>query len=168
MKGIVYWITGLSGAGKTTIGKELYHIMKQNKNNIVILDGDELRKVFGNDLGYSQEDRKKCAMRYSNICKMLSDQGIDVICCTISMFHEIREWNRENIERYKEIYIKVPIDILRQRNQKELYSGVEKGSKMNVAGMDMDVEFPLHPDITIENLGNKLPKDIAYKILDQL
>ena len=100
----VYWITGLSGAGKTSVGLLLYKKMKQNYPNTVFLDGDVLREVFGNDLGYTREERIKCAMRYARLCKMLQEQEMNVICCTISMFDEIRSWNRENIGNYREIY----------------------------------------------------------------
>ena len=98
--GIVYWITGPAGAGKTTIGKLLYEKIKETEPNTVFLDGDTLREVFGNDLGYSKEDRRKCAMRYSRLCAMLQSQGMNVICCTISMFDSVREWNRANISNY--------------------------------------------------------------------
>ena len=91
----VYWITGLAGAGKTTIGKLLYEKIREKESNTVFLDGDILREVFGNDLGYSKEDRRKCAMRYSRLCAMLQRQGMNVICCTISMLDSVRDWNRE-------------------------------------------------------------------------
>ena len=61
--GTVYWITGLSGAGKTTIGKLFFRKLKSKKESSIFLDGDELRNVFGNDLGYSREERMQCAMR---------------------------------------------------------------------------------------------------------
>ena len=115
--GRVFWITGLSGAGKTTIGYLLYTKLKIQKNSIVFLDGDELRKIFGNDLGYSKEDRLKSATRNSRLCKLLSDQGIDVICCTISMFDTIREWNRQNIKNYFEIYLDVSLETLKNRKK---------------------------------------------------
>ena len=120
--GYVYWITGLSGAGKTSIGKSLYQKLKQKSPNTVFLDGDVLREVFGNDLGYTREERIKCAMRYARLCKMLQEQGLNVICCTISMFDCIRAWNRENIENYREIYVRVSMEVLKQRNQKGLYN----------------------------------------------
>lgn len=110
--GAVYWITGLSGAGKTTIGKRLYEKIKLQYSNTVFLDGDELRIVFGNDLGYTQDDREKCAMRYARLCDFLQKQDMNVICCTISMFHSVREWNRFHIANYKEIYIKADIETL--------------------------------------------------------
>ena len=106
----VYWITGLSGAGKTTIGKLFYEKLKTEHPNTVFLDGDMLRKVFGDDLGYTREERIKCAMRYSRLCAMLQEQGMHVVCCTISMFDCVRDWNRENINNYREIYIKVSMD----------------------------------------------------------
>lgn len=161
----VYWLTGLSGAGKTTIGRVLYRELRKDYSNLVFLDGDELRQVFGNDLGYSKEDRYRCAMRYARICRLLSKQEIITICCTISMFDEVRKWNRENIRNYTEVYIKVPIEILKKRNQKGLYSGIEDGSSEDVVGMDLELELPKHPDIILENNGKLTPEEIASIIL---
>ena len=151
MEGRLYWITGLAGAGKTTIGTLLYQYLKEQYSNTVIFDGDVLRQVFGNDLGYSREERFQCAMRYSRLCKLLVDQGIHVICCTISMFDEVREWNRAHIDNYLEIYIKVPIWVLEERNQKNLYQEARKGSVKDVVGVDLELQFPKNPDILIIN-----------------
>lgn len=159
-KGIVYWITGLSGAGKTTIAKLLYDKLKSKKDNVVFLDGDVLREVFGSDIGYSQEDRRKSAMRNSRLCKELSEQGIDVICATISMFDTCREWNRKNIKNYKEIYIKVPMNVLIERNQKGLYSGALNGDIKNVMGIDIDFQEPKNPDMVVINDGSRKLKEI--------
>lgn len=159
--GNVYWITGLSGAGKTTVSKALYNKLKSKKDNVVFLDGDILRDVFGNDLGYTKEDRLKSAMRNSRLCKMLSEQGIDVICATISMFDEVRKYNRDNILGYKEIYLSVSLEVLKERNQKKLYSNGN-----NVVGMDIEFEEPKCPDIVIENNGSISVDEIINKILN--
>lgn len=163
-KGTVYWITGLSGAGKTTIGSALYTEIKKEKDSIVLLDGDVLRETFGNDLGYTKEDRFQCAMRYGRICRMLSEQDIDVICCTISMFNKVRNWNREHIENYVEIYLRVPIEILKQRDQKQLYSGIQNGTSMDVVGMDLELELPERSELIIDNTGEKAIADIVKEI----
>ncbi|MBD5468174.1 MAG: adenylyl-sulfate kinase [Lachnospiraceae bacterium] len=164
-KGTVYWITGLSGAGKTTIGKALYNEIKKERDNVVLLDGDVLRETFGNDLGYTKEDRFQCAMRYGRICRMLSEQDITVICCTISMFNEVREWNRGHIENYVEVYLRVPIEILKQRDQKQLYSGIKNGTSMDVVGMDLELELPEHSEIVIDNTGEKSIEDTVEEIM---
>lgn len=163
--GTVYWITGLSGAGKTTIGKLLYEKMKETYPNTVFLDGDTMRKVFGEDLGYSQEDRRKCAMRYSRLCAILQEQGMNVICCTISMFDGVREWNRENIRNYKEIYVKVSMDTLKARDQKGLYSGLTEEKQREVVGVHLAIEEPKNPDLILINDGESSPKEQAEKIL---
>lgn len=157
--GTVYWITGLSGAGKTTIGKLFYDKIKADHLDTVFLDGDVLRKVFGDDLGYSREDRKKCAMRYSRLCAMLQEQGMNVVCCTISMFDSVREWNRHNIQNYKEIYVKVSMNTLQRRDQKGLYSGVTTEEQKEVVGVHMDNEEPKYPDLILENDGEKTPME---------
>lgn len=161
MDGTVFWITGLSGAGKTTVGKVLYHKIREAGSNVVFLDGDMLRAVFGDDLGYSREDRLRSAKRNARISHLLASQGINVVCCTISMFEEVRRWNRENNENYMEVYLKVPIDILRERNQKNLYVEAED----ELVGLGIGMEEPECPDIEVVNNGVRTPEDIADEIM---
>jgi adenylylsulfate kinase len=155
-KGTVYFFTGLSGAGKTTIGGLFYRRLKARKDNVVLLDGDQLRPVFCEDMGYTDEDRLKAAWRAFRVCRMLSNQGIDVVCCSISMYSEVRRWNRSNIDNYKEIYIRARKETLLRRNQKGLYT-----SGKNVVGMDLPFDEPKSPDITIENDGAETPESIV-------
>jgi adenylylsulfate kinase-like enzyme len=161
--GTVYWITGLSGAGKTTIGKLLYNKLKGKKNNVVFLDGDLLREVFGNDLGYSKNERYISAMRNARLCKLFSDQGIDVVCATISMFNIVRAWNRENIMQYKEIYLKVSLDVLSKRNQKGLYYTEAD----HLVGLGVEMEEPENPDVLVENNGILTPLEVLDFILGE-
>ena len=156
--GFVYWVTGLSGVGKTTIGKLLYHVIKEKEQNTVFLDGDVLRAVFGGDLGYSKDDRQKCAMRYARLCSLLASQGINVICCTISMYGSVRDWNRNNIQGYREIYIKVPMHVLQMRNQKGLYSAADSKKNVDLVGVTCEMEEPKNPDIILFNDGALSPE----------
>lgn len=151
---MVYWLTGLSGAGKTTLGRLWYGELRR-RGAAVFLDGDELRQVFGDDLGFTEADRRKSAMRNARLCALLGGQGLDVVCCTISMFDSVREWNREHIPGYFEVYVKVSMDTLRRRDQKGLYSGAGG----NVAGVDFHVEEPKRPDLVLENDGRKTPEE---------
>ncbi|MFI3249356.1 MAG: adenylyl-sulfate kinase [Eubacteriales bacterium] len=143
----VYWITGLSGSGKTTIGRALQAELQRENQTVIFLDGDEMRPLLCPDLGYTEEDRRICALRYAGLCKLLHDQNFTVICCTISMFHQVRDWNRENIDRYFEIYIKVNENTLEQRDQKGMYSQ----KTQNMTGKDILAEFPRNPDCTVVN-----------------
>lgn len=159
----VFWITGLSGSGKSTVAALLYERLKHTRS-VVLLDGDVLREVFGADLGYTYEDRKKNAMRYSRMCKMISDQGISVICATISMFTEVRVWNKEHIQNYYEIYLNTPLELLFKRDQKKLYSRALSGKISNVLGVDMVFEEPEHSDVVIDNDGSLSPDAIVDRI----
>ena len=82
------------------------------------------------------------------------------------MFDEVRAWNRKNNKRYVEIFLNVNMDILKKRNQKEIYSRAEKGNMKNVLGVDMPVEFPKNPDIVLENDGRYTIKECVDKILN--
>lgn len=168
MKSNLYWITGLSGSGKTTIGTLFYSYLLENKKNVVYLDGDTLREILGDTDKYFPSERKILAKRYSQLSKILTEQGIDVVITTISMFHEVREWNRENIENYNEIYIKVPIEVLISRDQKNLYSRALKGEIKNVIGVDVAVEEPRNPDVVIINDGSRSPKNITNQLIEKL
>ena len=168
MKSNLYWITGLSGAGKSTIGTLFYHYLYKLKKNVVYLDGDLLREIFISDQQYSQDERKILAKRYSRLCKLLTDQGIHVVISTISMFHEIREWNRENIKNYYEIYIKVPIEVLVARDQKNLYSLALQGKVKNVIGIDVEAEEPINPDVIINNDGSSTPEELMNELIREL
>ena len=161
-KGILYWITGLSGAGKTTIGNRLYYEMRTKNDNTIILDGDILKKIAGTDLGYNREERLERAYRYCALCKLLTDQGINVIICTIAMFDEIRNWNRNHIEKYVEIFLDVNLEILMARNRKGLYSQ----TSVNIAGIDVEIEYPKNPDIIIKNDGSVSVKKSVQEILN--
>ena len=166
--GRVFWFTGLSGAGKTTIGRLFFALLRAHNAAAVFLDGDILREVFGNDLGHSREERLKSAMRNSKLCKMLSDQGIDVACATISLFRECQEWNRVHMPGYHEIYLRVPMKVLVERDQKQLYSRALRGEVKDVMGIDLPVEEPVRPEIIIDNDGSQAPEWIAKTLFEKL
>ncbi len=159
-KGTVYWITGLSGAGKTTVGTLFFNYLKTKKDNVIRLDGDVLREVF-QSYDYSQEGRKQLGYEYARLCRMIANQGIDVVICTIVMFDEVREWNRKNIDNYREVYLEVCMDELRRRDQKGIYSRAEANEEKNVSGVTWEAELPKHPDIVIKNYGEITPQ-IAF------
>ena len=157
--GTVYFFTGLSGAGKTTVGGLFYHRLKSTKPNAVYLDGDEIRLAFGEDVGYTHEERLRWAGRIFRVCKLLSDQGIDVVCCSIAMFDTVRCWNREHIPNYKEIYIRVKKETLIQRNQKGLYTAGH-----NVVGLDLPFDEPKSPDLILQNDGDRTPLELVEEV----
>jgi adenylylsulfate kinase-like enzyme/phosphohistidine swiveling domain-containing protein len=148
--GRVFWITGLSGAGKTTLGRELSNRLRAAGHPVTFLDGDALRSVIAEDLGHSKEDRRRSAMRNARLCRLLAEQGADVVCATISLFHEVQRWNRENIPGYREIYLRVPLEELQRRDSKGIYAGARR----DVVGLDVPAEAPEAPDLVLDNHGD--------------
>ncbi|MGA3239225.1 MAG: adenylyl-sulfate kinase [Bryobacteraceae bacterium] len=151
--GRVFWITGLSGAGKTTLGRELSNRLRAAGHPVTFLDGDALRSEIAEDLGHSAGDRRRSAMRNARLCRLLAEQGAHVVCATISLFHEVQRWNRQNIPGYREIYLRVPLDELRRRDSKGIYAGAQRGDARDVVGLDVPAEAPEAPDLVLDNYG---------------
>src|SRR5580693_4391790 len=147
--GRVFWITGLSGAGKTTLGRELWSRLRASGRPVTFLDGDALRAAIAEDLDHSADDRRRSAMRNARLCRLLAEQGADVVCATISLFHDVQRWNRENILGYREIYLRVPLDELRRRDSKGLYSRAQNGDARDIVGLDVQAEAPEAPDLIL-------------------
>ena len=158
-KGTVYFFTGLAGAGKTTIGGLFYRRMKERKPNVILADGDKMR-IITHSTGYSTQERLDRALQSFRLWKESAEQGIDVVVCSIAMYDPVRDWNREHIENYKEIYVKAKRETLYLRDQKGLYtSGIK-----DVVGVDLPYDEPKEPDALIENDGQEAPETIVDRL----
>jgi len=149
--GRVFWITGMSGTGKTTIGRELWSRLRGSGRSAVFLDGDTLRAFLSDDLGHTAEHRRLSAMRNGQLCQFLAAQGMDVVCATISLFHDVQRWNRTNIPGYREIYLRVPLAELERRDPKGIYARARRGEITDVVGIDVVAEAPEMPDLVLDN-----------------
>tara|TARA_B100000214_G_scaffold366491_1_gene335512 strand:- start:1467 stop:1970 length:504 start_codon:yes stop_codon:yes gene_type:complete len=148
---MVVWIIGLSGSGKTTLAETVYRQTKKKNNSLFFLDGDVIREVFNHDLGHELEDRKINASRMSQLSKYLDDQGISVVCSILSIFQSTRDWNRENINNYYEVFIDVDMEDLRDRDVKGIYKAFNEGRLNNVVGEDIKFTKPENSDLVIHN-----------------
>ena len=158
---MVIWILGLSGAGKSFLSIKLREELKEDYGEFLILDGDVLRKIFDNDLGFSYEDRNINASRISKLALFLSQNKINVIVPVLSLFPDWLEWNRKNIKEYYEIFIDVPLSILKKRNNKNIYFKEGKENK-NVVGVEIKFDKPRSADLKITNSfdENSLKKNL--------
>src|SRR5690242_7088503 len=166
--GRVFWITGLSAAGKTSIGRALSSHLRASGCEVIFLDGDTLRTAVSNDLGYSAENRRSAAKRNGMLCRMLAEQGFDIVCSTISLFHDVQRWNRENIPGYHEIFVRVPLEELKRRDTKGVYSAASDGQPENIVGLDIPAEIPQAPDLIVDNDGSLEPAEAARLILESV
>lgn len=144
-----YWVTGLSATGKTTLSSLLVSHLRDSGKTVVHLDGDELRQVLA-DEAYTREERIALAMRYARLCRLLSEQNIDIVIAVIGMFKELHIWNRKNIKNYVEIFIDTPLSELKKRDPKNIYKNFDLGLLKNVAGVDLKVDIPSNPDVHIK------------------
>ena len=165
---MVIWLIGMSGAGKTVIGQEVYKLLKQRKKNSVFLDGDTFRTIMGDDLGHTLADRKRNAERFCRMCKFLDRQEIDVVCSILSIFPESLEWNRKNYSEYFEVFVNVSFDELVRRDSKGLYKKALNGEIKNVVGVDIKFTPPQNPNIIIDNEGTTPVTIIAQNIVNSI
>ena len=166
---MVIWLIGLSGSGKTTLAEKIVSDTNKKINNIVLIDGDVIREIFGNDLGYSMQDRLLNAQRICQLSKFLDEQGVNVVCAILSIFPNTREWNRKNIKNYYEVFIDAPIENLVDRDSKGIYQKFKSGEIKDVAGMDLDFPRPDSADLIIKNTGSKeVLLDYAKFIADKI
>lgn len=144
--GMVIWITGLSGSGKTSVGKYLFSELRRENPNSLFIDGDSVRNIVGDELGHSESDRLINAQRISRMCKHFSDQGLHVICSTMSLFPEIWAWNRSNMSEYFEIYLRASIQSLAARDTRGIY----QRDNLNVVGSDLSFVEPTGANLIID------------------
>lgn len=167
--GAVYWLTGLPGSGKSTLGQQLQAYLKEHKARAcVYLDGDRIREVLGRQAHYRPAERLQLAYTYGRFCLMLAQQNLDVVCATVSLFHEVQAWNRQHLPRYYEICLQVPWEILQQRDQKQLYSQGATGQVKDVPGLDLKVEWPKAPDVLLINDGQRKLEQVFQELLEKL
>jgi len=163
---MVIWIIGLSGTGKTTLASQVVERIRQLNGKVILLDGDLIRTLLGNDVDHTIEGRRRNAQRLSVLSKFLADQGIHVVAAVLSMFPEWRRWNRENIPDYSEVYIKASMQTLLRRDIKNLYARAARGEIVNVVGVDIPFPEPENPELVIENDLDRLEfKDLTDRIM---
>lgn len=161
-KGIVIWITGISGSGKTTISKLIHKDFEKKYGKTLIFQGDELRKILQLK-SYSREGRINNGLIYSELLRNITSQKINVIISLIGLFKKIRKRNRKIIENYVEVFIKSNISKVIKNSKKKHYR-----NNKNIVGIDIKPEFPDNPDIKINNNFNKEPKKLSRELLKKI
>ncbi len=148
--GFVIWLTGLSGSGKTTIARALAERLQSEGYKVEILDGDVVRQHFSKGLGFSKEDRIENIRRVAYVAHLLARNGVVVITALISPYREGRNYARQLIGNFVEVYVKCPLDVLIERDVKGLYAKALKGEIKNFTGISDPYEPPENPEVVVE------------------
>jgi adenylyl-sulfate kinase len=171
-KGFTLWMTGLSGAGKTTLTAELVKELHNHGVAIEVLDGDEVRTNLSKGLGFSKEDRDTNIRRIGYVSRLLSRNGVGVITAAISPYRAVRDEVRRSVEndgaRFIEVYVKCPIAVLAERDVKGLYKKALAGEIKEFTGVSDPYEEPLAPEVvvltdreTVSESAQKIVKELA-------
>ncbi len=162
---MVIWITGLSGAGKTALCDALHDRLKPFLPELVLLDGDAVRGLFGNNLGFSEDERKQQIGRIQGLARMLSDQSLVVLVGALYAHPDLLAWNRKNFAAYFEIHLDAPLELVKRRDGKGLYAGAAIGTIKDVVGVDIPYHAPEAPDLRIDATADGSIEDMAARVI---
>lgn len=166
-RGCTVWLTGLSGAGKTTISKVLEERLRQHGIPHELLDGDVVRENLGKGLGFSREDRDTNVRRVGFVCELLSRHGVVAVAAMISPYRAVREELRARIPNFVEVHVTCALEELVRRDVKGLYKKALAGEIANFTGISDPYEPPLAPEVTV-NTAVETPSASADRILATL
>ncbi|HEY4035077.1 MAG TPA: adenylyl-sulfate kinase, partial [Ktedonobacteraceae bacterium] len=136
-------------------------------HNVEVLDGDEVRTHLSKGLGFSKEDRDTNIKRIAFVSKLLTRNGVATISAAIAPYREAREWARQEIGNFVEVYVKCPLEVCRQRDVKGLYKLVDEGKIKNFTGVDDPYEEPENPEVIVET-GKESIEESVQKIFAKL
>ncbi len=162
-KGILFWVTGFSGSGKTQLAKKIYTQIKKDYGPTILFSGDDIRRIFQLK-GYTAKERLNTVKKYCKLSKFITSQNINVLFAVIGMMDEVRNWNRKNIKNYIEIYIKSDLKNIINKKKKRLYHN----NKKNIVGIDIKPEYPKNPDIVINNDFKKNLDSLSKELIKKL
>lgn len=165
--GFTIWLTGLSGAGKSTIAERLAAELAERGRGVEVLDGDVIRTNLSKGLGFSREDRDENIARIAFVAGLLTKHGAAVITAAISPFAEARAKARERIGNFVEVYVRCSIDELTRRDVKGLYEKALRGEIKNFTGISDPYEAPEAPDVVVDT-ERETVEDSVGKILAEL
>ncbi len=162
---MIIWITGLPGSGKTTLAKKLKSILESNiSNNIVLLDGDNIRSILPYKISYSNEDRIKLALFYSELALLIEKSNCIVICSFLALFHNVQEHTRLRANDYFEIFMDPSLNELSKKNKKGLYA---EDSEYMLRQFTKH-EFPKNPELRLNTIINGVYQNHIDEIKQKL
>jgi bifunctional enzyme CysN/CysC len=165
----VLWLTGLSGAGKSTIADIVEKKLLAAGRHTMLLDGDNVRHGLNRDLGFTDADRVANIRRVGEVARLMTEAGLIVICSFISPFRAERRMVRDltGPVAFLEIFVDTPLDECIRRDPKGLYAKAKAGRIENFTGLDSAYEAPEIPEIRVATVG-VTPEAAAEHILDEL
>ncbi len=165
--GCVVWLTGFSGCGKTTIARLLEAELRKRKENVEVLDGDEVRQGLSPQLGFSAEERNMHNRRVIYLSKLLMRNGVNVVVSLISPYRETRAYALSQLDRFIEVFVKASIEECIRRDPKGLYRRALAGEIKQFTGIDDPYEEPLNPEVVVDT-EQETPQESTQKILDYM
>jgi len=166
-QGFTLWMTGLSGAGKTTIAKILETKLHERGVRFERLDGDVVRESLTKDLGFSKEDRDKNIERVAFVAKLLSRNGVGVVCSFISPYQAQREMVRSETTNFVEVFVHAPLEVCAERDVKGMYKKAMAGEIPNFTGVSDPYEAPENPEILVPTY-QETPDESAERVITYL
>lgn len=163
----VIWLTGISGAGKTTLGQLVQDALHKRHGAVEFIDGDSVRDFFENDLGYSRAERILNVKRIAFAAMLVARHGTHVVVANIAPYYEVRDFIRKHIRDYIQVYVKASPEKVMERDVKGHYARLASGATSNIIGFDDMYDIPRHPDVIVDTDRESVEQSLAG-ILDYL
>ncbi len=160
----VVWITGPSGAGKTTLANALHEKLEEMGYTAEVLDGDGIRSKLYPDLGFSREEREMHNKVVVHFAETLARNGVIAIVSVIAPYRSSREYARKEIKNFMEVYLKCPVDVRIKRDPKGLYNKALKGELKELTGLDGVYEEPENPELVLHTHRMSVEEEVEAVI----
>ncbi len=165
---MLLWITGIFGAGKTTLCRAIQAAVKPRLPQVVFLEDDEIERIFDENPSCTEQNHVSAAQRAQKVVRMFTDQNLPVVITARYAHPDLLKWNRENFRNYYEVYLRVSLETVERRDETGLYCRAKNGDAQNIVGVNVPWHEPSNPDLVLDQDHPSSPDEMARTVISNV